>query len=235
MPTQDQPRIPPGYQDLGLSAFYQRSLLDNSELHLQEARVCHLLVSKNLYTTGEIASICQVAPRTVSKWFDSGSLVGHKIPGSKDRRVRREALLDFLSKNGMIEIIPTKIMSPNLLVVDSSKDDNVTHIAIKLTIGEVLKRRIPLVVVGNIFELGRVSEKYCLFPPKVLLINEDACPVDDLGIKSLRDVPYFLNTKIIRIKDQVILQDDGKKATLQNSGALVQRMLSFFPDSLAGV
>src|SRR5512140_1444860 len=42
---------------------------------------------KDVLTTGEVAKICNVAPRTVSKWFDSGSLKGYKIPGSKDRRI----------------------------------------------------------------------------------------------------------------------------------------------------
>ncbi|MEM6855338.1 MAG: regulator, partial [Planctomycetota bacterium] len=29
---------------------------------------------KDILTTGEVAKICNVAPRTVSKWFDSGQL-----------------------------------------------------------------------------------------------------------------------------------------------------------------
>ena len=31
---------------------------------------------KDVLTTGEVAQICSVAPRTVSKWFDSGQLKG---------------------------------------------------------------------------------------------------------------------------------------------------------------
>ena len=42
---------------------------------------------KNVLTTGDVAKICNVAPRTVSKWFDSGQLKGYRIPGSKDRRI----------------------------------------------------------------------------------------------------------------------------------------------------
>ena len=43
---------------------------------------------KDVLTTGEVAKICNVAPRTVSKWFDSGALHGYRIPGSKDRRIQ---------------------------------------------------------------------------------------------------------------------------------------------------
>ena len=43
-----------------------------------------------VFTTGQVAKICKVAPRTVSKWFDSGRLRGYRIPGSQDRRIPRE-------------------------------------------------------------------------------------------------------------------------------------------------
>ena len=47
---------------------------------------------KKVFTTGQVAKICKVAPRTVSKWFDSGRLPGaYRIPGSQDRRIPREA------------------------------------------------------------------------------------------------------------------------------------------------
>ena len=36
---------------------------------------------KTIYTTGQVAKMCQVAPRTVSKWFDSGRLKGFRIAG----------------------------------------------------------------------------------------------------------------------------------------------------------
>jgi excisionase family DNA binding protein len=47
---------------------------------------------KKVFTTGQVAKICKVAPRTVSKWFDSGRLRGYRIPGSQDRRIPREQL-----------------------------------------------------------------------------------------------------------------------------------------------
>lgn len=55
----------------------------------------------SIFTTGQIAKICKVAPRTVAKWFDSGRLRGFAIPGSKDRRIPREHLLRFLKEHGM--------------------------------------------------------------------------------------------------------------------------------------
>lgn len=58
-------------------------------------------IEKDVLTTGEVARICNVAPRTVSKWFDSGSLKGYRIPGSKDRRIPLGELLRFMKAHGI--------------------------------------------------------------------------------------------------------------------------------------
>ncbi len=54
-----------------------------------------------VFTTGQVAKICKVAPRTVSKWFDTGRLKGYRIPGSQDRRIPREFLIKFLKEHNM--------------------------------------------------------------------------------------------------------------------------------------
>src|SRR5215208_592297 len=56
---------------------------------------------KDVLTTGEVAKISNVAPRTVSKWFDSGALHGYRIPGSKDRRIPLNQLIRFMKQHGM--------------------------------------------------------------------------------------------------------------------------------------
>ena len=56
---------------------------------------------KDILTTGEVAKICNVAPRTVSKWFDSGQLKGYRIPGSKDRRIPMANLIRFMKQHNI--------------------------------------------------------------------------------------------------------------------------------------
>lgn len=56
---------------------------------------------KTVLTTGEVAEICHVAPRTVSKWFDTGKLRGYRIPGSRDRRIPIEHLIAFMRAYGI--------------------------------------------------------------------------------------------------------------------------------------
>lgn len=64
----------------------------------------------SVFTTGEVAKICQVAPRTVSKWIDTGSLQGWRIPGPQggqsDRRVSAAEMEVFLSRHDMAHRIP---------------------------------------------------------------------------------------------------------------------------------
>ncbi len=58
-------------------------------------------LSKDVLTTGEVAKICNVSLRTVIKWFDKGYLKGYIIPGTKDRRIPRADLVEFMKANKM--------------------------------------------------------------------------------------------------------------------------------------
>jgi two-component system response regulator RpaA len=61
----------------------------------------------DLLTTGVTARVCGVAPRTVSKWCDSGALPNYRIPGgSQDRRIQFDDLRRFMLAHG----IPTEAL-----------------------------------------------------------------------------------------------------------------------------
>ena len=55
----------------------------------------------NVLTAGEVAEICNVASRTVHKWFDCGDLKGYRIPLSRDRRIPIPELLRFMKVYGI--------------------------------------------------------------------------------------------------------------------------------------
>jgi excisionase family DNA binding protein len=57
--------------------------------------------ANNVFTTGEVARICNVAARTANKWFDRGLLGGYRIPGSKDRRVPVKELKRFMKAHNI--------------------------------------------------------------------------------------------------------------------------------------
>ncbi|MHC4835532.1 MAG: helix-turn-helix domain-containing protein [Planctomycetota bacterium] len=73
---------------------------------------------KDVLTTGQVAQLCNVAPRTVTKWFDSGQLGGYRIPGSKDRRIPMNELIRFMKAHD----IPTDAVEKGklrILLIDS--------------------------------------------------------------------------------------------------------------------
>jgi excisionase family DNA binding protein len=130
---------------------------------------------KNVLTTGDVAKICNVAPRTVSKWFDSGQLRGYRIPGSKDRRIPLSELLRFMKAND----IPTAALpvgNIRVLIVDSNKKA-------ASTLAEALGTQADYEVqtVDNNFEAGLTTQR---FAPHVLLINLLAKDINVNGICS---------------------------------------------------
>jgi excisionase family DNA binding protein len=56
---------------------------------------------KKVLTPGDVAKICNVAHRTVQKWFDRGLLTGYRLPGSRDRRIPISELIDFMKTNNI--------------------------------------------------------------------------------------------------------------------------------------
>src|SRR5438309_1919812 len=72
---------------------------------------------KTVFTTGEAAKICKVSQQTIIRCFDSGQLKGFRVPGSRFRRIPREALYRFMKENQ----IPTDALESGrrgALVVD---------------------------------------------------------------------------------------------------------------------
>ncbi len=66
------------------------------------------VAKRRVATSTDVAAIVRVAPRTVSKWIDSGRLKGYRIPGSLDRRVLVPHLVDFLHASGIP--VPRELM-----------------------------------------------------------------------------------------------------------------------------
>jgi len=130
---------------------------------------------KNVLTTGDVAKICNVAPRTVSKWFDSGQLRGYRIPGSKDRRIPVSELLRFMKANN----IPTAALpvgNIRVLIVDSNE-----RTASTLAEALVTQADYEVQTVDNNFEAGLSTQR---FAPHVLLINLLAKDINVNGICS---------------------------------------------------
>jgi excisionase family DNA binding protein len=119
-------------------------------------------MEKDVLTTGEVAKICNVAPRTVSKWFDSGALRGYRIPGSKDRRIPVGELIKFMRAHG-IPLDGINSGRTRVLIVDDQQE--VTGVLQKV-LSEQTNYEVR--VASSAFEAGMECEK---FKPHVLLLD----------------------------------------------------------------
>jgi excisionase family DNA binding protein len=146
---------------------------------------------KEILTTGEVARICHVAPRTVSKWFDSGKLRGYRIPGSRDRRIPLRHLLQFMRDHGM----PVKDLEGNTIRILIVDPDETTAAVVADGLAE--SDRYEVRTAANDFEAGMLAGK---FEPHVMLVEVVAKAVDATEILSnLRSNPNLAATKVIAV------------------------------------
>lgn len=150
---------------------------------------------KNVLTTGDVAKICNVAPRTVSKWFDSGQLKGYRIPGSKDRRIPLNELVRFMKLHNM----PTKSLPVGkirVLIADSDMEG-----ALALADDLEAKTDYEVQIVHSTFELGLAAQK---FAPHVILINLLANDIAAMDIcKQISANEELQTIKIIAVVNQL--------------------------------
>lgn len=162
---------------------------------------------KDVLTTGEVAKICNVAARTVSKWFDTGQIEGYRIPGSKDRRIPVQSLMNFMQEHG----IPFDgLMSGNTRVLIVDKDTEVCK-----TLERVFSDQTEYVVqsCSNPFTAGVECER---FRPHVMLFDLEFCGDDYTTFtNSLRESDELQATKIIAMSGRL---SDGQLTQLTCSG-----------------
>ncbi len=154
---------------------------------------------KNVLTTGDVAKICNVAPRTVSKWFDSGQLKGYRIPGSKDRRIPLNELVRFMKAHNMpTEAIPVGKL--RVLVVDTG-EGTTTNLAEDLA----APGNYDVEAASTSFEAGAAIQR---FTPHVVLINLMGPGIDAHGIcRSIRCSEEFGTIKIIALANHLSEQE----------------------------
>lgn len=162
---------------------------------------------KDVLTTGEVAKICRVAPRTVSKWFDSGKLRGYRIPGSKDRRIPLQQLIRFMRTHGIpLDGLDTGVT--RVLVAESDPD-------LADLLSDALSRDAGYDVstARTVFEAGAAAEK---LKPHVLLLDISLPGLTGREVvRAIRNLPDLNTSKIVAITGPL---KDGEAETLQQQG-----------------
>ncbi len=167
-------------------------------------------IEKDVLTTGEVAKICNVAPRTVSKWFDSGSLRGYRIPGSKDRRIPVSELIKFMRAHGIPMDGITSGRTRVLIVDDETEITAVLHKVLTEQTNYEVK------VAPSAFEAGMECER---FKPHVVLLDihlGDGATGDARAVaKIVRDNDSLQMTRIVAMSAKLT---DGQAQGLKAMG-----------------
>src|SRR6476660_549609 len=159
---------------------------------------------KDVLTTGEVAKICNVAPRTVSKWFDSGALHGYRIPGSKDRRIPLNQLIRFMKQHGM-PLNGLMTGCTRILIVDDEQD--IVEVLEKILEDEA---KYEVEVAKGGFAAGVIAEK---FRPHVILLDMHLSDIDGREVaKQVKNNPDLQLTKVIAMSGKMV--EDEAKGTL---------------------
>ena len=124
---------------------------------------------KDVLTTGQVAQICNVAPRTVTKWFDTGQLGGYRIPGSKDRRIPLNELTRFMKAHD-IPIDNIQKGKLRILIIDS-RIEHTRNFANLLG----AKGSFDIRCAHNSFDAGLTALK---FSPNIILVDLLSSEID---------------------------------------------------------
>lgn len=155
--------------------------------------------ANEILTTGQVARICKVAPRTVTKWFDTGQLRGYRIPGSRDRRIPLAQLVRFMKAHGIpLEGVETGEI--RLLVADAERD-----------LVELIRKsltetgRYDVRAATSVFEAGALLAE---FHPQAMLIDIDLPGVDGRAIsRFISGHPELMGTQLIAISGSLTAED----------------------------
>lgn len=146
------------------------------------------LAKKQVFTTGEVAEVCNVSQQTVIRCFDSGRLGGYRVPGSRFRRIPREALIQFMKEHD-IPLDRLEIGKKRVLVVD---DDP----AIVEMLVDLLERdgRFEVQTAATGFDAGLRTKE---FRPDVIVLDFLLPDINGSGV--IRSIRADDETKDVRI------------------------------------
>lgn len=161
---------------------------------------------RQVLTTGDVAKLCNVAPRTVSKWFDTGQLRGYRIPGSKDRRIPLDALVRFMRAHD-IPLNGLAVGTCRVLVLDSDAAFAEALLGRLNDHGEFEAR-----IATSAFEAGAVAFD---FQPHAALVD---IQLPDVNAKAIAD--YFRAEPTLR---SACLIATGSGLTAHEGESLVQQ------------
>jgi excisionase family DNA binding protein len=150
---------------------------------------------KEVFTTGEAADVCQVSQQTIIRCFDAGRIRGFRVPGSRFRRIPRDALIQFLREN---HIPLDRLQSGKARVLLVDDDQEIVNL-----FSDALKRdgRFDIRTALTGYEAGIVTQE---FNPDLIILDYMLPDINgNVVCKTIRQNPTFAHMKIVFISGVV--------------------------------
>jgi excisionase family DNA binding protein len=162
---------------------------------------------KEVYSTGEAAKICRVSQQTIIRCFDAGKLQGFYVPGSRFRRIPRDALAKFMKENG-IPISNLDTGKKKVLVVDD-------EVEIVEMLVDALQRdgRFEVKTASCGYDAGILTQQ---FHPDAIVLDYMLHDINaDVVTKTIKSNPALEDTRIIIISGMI---EEDKVQSLYDLG-----------------
>ena len=162
---------------------------------------------KDVFSTGEAAKICKVSQQTIIRCFDSGRLKGFYVPGSRFRRIPREALIKFMKDNN-IPISNLDSGKKKILIVED--DPEIVELFV-----EVLDRdgRFEVRTASTGYDAGILTQQ---FKPDLIVLDFLLPDINgNVVCRTIRSNDELSETKIIAISG---LNEEDKIQDLYDAG-----------------
>ena len=150
---------------------------------------------KKLYTTGEVAKICNLSQQTIIRCFDAGRVEGFRIPGSKFRRIPHESLIKFMQSND-IPIDALQSGKKKILIVDD--DAEIIEMMVDVFVRD---GRFDVKSAASGYEGGIMTEQ---FRPDLIILDYMLPDVNgNIVCRTIKQNPDFAEIKIIIVSGVV--------------------------------
>lgn len=166
---------------------------------------------KESFTTGEVARICRIAPKTVINYCEAGKIRNLKSPITNYRRIPRDSLLEFMRTFGIPDTEIERIEKKSILIVE---DDKKVQKTLQDMIKEVFSDRVKVASARDGYEalLALGTEL-----PDLLVLDIGLPSID--GYEVCKRIREHVSTRGLRILAITGLPDKEAEQKILQAGA----------------
>ena len=161
------------------------------------------------FTTGQVARLCGISPRTVANYCDEGKIESLQSPATGYRRIPMASLERFLSEHGYPRSLLFLQDAPKILVVEDNRADRILMLSV---LAQAFPRAAKDAVEDGYEALIRIGEN----PPDLLILDLNLPGMDGIEVcRRLRGSPRTRGMSILPVSG---FDDEDRRLRLAELG-----------------